>query len=722
VKDSESARWIRGSQSELGIDVGVPLPLGAWPIDGGVNFALFSRHATKVTLLIYGVADAPEPSRTIELETATNRTGDIWHIWVPRLRVGDCYAYRVDGPYKPESGLRFNPNRVLIDPYAGALVGASGSDFAMARGYDPASPLKDLSFSGEDNGPRAARAAVTSHDFDWQSDRPLKHPWCETVIYETHVRGLTIHPSSGVAYPGTYAGVVEKIPYFKSLGITAVELLPVQEFNENETRSVNPLTGERLRNYWGYSPMAFFAPKQGYARGPRPGDQVNEFKEMVRELHKSGIEVILDVVFNHSAEGDELGPTLSFRGLENEIYYLLEDDRRRYRNYSGCGNTLNCNHPVLREFIIDCLGYWAIQMHVDGFRFDLASILGRDEEGRIASNAPLLERIAEDPILRDVKLIAEAWDAGGAYQVGTFPGRRWSEWNGRFRDDVRRFWRGDPGIAGEFASRLCGSADIYQRSGKEPLNSINFITCHDGFTLNDLVSYAHKHNQANGEGNRDGSEENFSANYGTEGESKNAATEAVRLRQMKNMIATLMLSRGVPMLLGGDEFRRTQGGNNNAYCQDNEISWYDWRLLEANRELFRFTAGMIAFRRDHPGLCEERFYTEEEVSWFNTAGAYPDWGAQDKALGCIIRSAESAGGNLVILANAGTETVEFRLTAASTGKKWQAAVNTGTNEALAGSVPGRWRLMPYSLVVLVESAGDSARISRSMAGAESLGR
>ncbi|MEJ2310718.1 MAG: glycogen debranching protein GlgX, partial [Gammaproteobacteria bacterium] len=599
---------------------------------------LFSRHARSVVLLLYETPDAVKHGWHIELDPEQHRTGDIWHVWLQGLGPGQAYGWHVDGPYQPREGMRYNRHRLLLDPYATALACTERWDFDKARGFDPDSPLGDLSFWCKDNEPWMSRCLVTSEEFDWQGDRPLRHRWSDTLIYETHVRGFTIHPSAGTAQPGTFPGLIEKIPYLKMLGITAIELMPVQDFNERELWQSNPVNGEKLRNYWGYSTVAFFAPKESYSSRVSPGSQVAEFKTMVRELHRAGIEIILDIAFNHTAEGDEWGATLNFRGLDNPIYYLLNDDRHSYRNFTGCGNTLNGNHPVVRDYILDCLLYWVNEMHVDGFRFDLAAVLERDENGKPLPNAPLLERIAEDPILRDVKLIAEPWDAAGIYQVGRFPGRRWSEWNGRYRDDVRRFWRGDQGLTGALASRLCGSADLYQQSGKMPLNSINFITSHDGFTLNDLVSYANKHNEANGENNHDGTDINYSANYGVEGPCKVPAIESLRKRQIKNMLATLMLSRGVPMLLGGDEFRRTQYGNNNAYCQDNETSWYDWRLLERNQELFRFTRLLIALRKHFPILSEERFYRDIEISWLGADGNLPEWDGPEGILGCHIHS------------------------------------------------------------------------------------
>ncbi|HDZ87056.1 MAG TPA: glycogen debranching enzyme GlgX, partial [Nitrospirae bacterium] len=657
------------------VSKGYPLPLGAYLHGNGANFALLSRHATGVYLLLFD-DDHGNPSQTIELDPARNKTGDIWHIWVEGVKENQLYAYKIDGPFSPEDGHRFNKHKVILDPYARAITKQESIDIEAALAYDPRSPLKDLSFSEEDNTRHMPKCILMNNRFNWQNDKPADYKWSEVVIYETHVRGLTIHPSSGVRQPGTCKGIIEKAPYFKDLGITAVELMPVQEFLENDTGRVNPVTGERLKNYWGYNPLLFFAPHGKYSGVENIGEQVTEFKTMVRELHKAGIEVILDIVLNHTAEGSEFGPTFCFRGIDNSIYYLLEINRRFYKNYSGCGNTLNCNHPIVRDFIIDCLRYWVMDMHIDGFRFDLASVMGRGESGEIMKNPPILERIAEDPILRDTKLIAEAWDAAGAYQVGSFPGKRWAEWNGRYRDDVRRFWCGAPGFAGAFASRICGSADIYQKEGKEPLNSINFITCHDGFTLNDLVSYNHKHNEANGEDNKDGTADNYSFNYGTEGSTGNSAIERIRIRQIKNMLATLLISRGVPMLLGGDEFRRTQKGNNNAYCQDNEISWYDWSLLRKNREVYHFTREMIAFRKRHKVLIKEKFYTDEDILWFNYDGGQPDWGYLSRSFGCIILDDEQAGEDICLLFNAGFIEKRFVVPPEPRGGLWYVVVDT----------------------------------------------
>ena len=664
--------------SEKGdVRVGVPLPLGAHQMGRGVNFALFARHATGVRLEFYHHHTDARPARTIDLDPRQHRSGDVWHVWVHGVRPGQLYAYRVDGPYDPQAGHRFNPHKLLFDPFATAITHVSHWDFGPARGYDLSSPARDLVMSTQDDAGDMPKCVFTHEHFDWEEDRPLRLPWSETVIYETHVRGLTIHPSSGVGHPGTYRGLVEKLPYLRQLGVTAVELMPVQEFNEYEITRVNPLTGERLRNYWGYNPVAFLAPKARYASAGGLGQQKLEFKEMVKACHRKGMEVFLDVVFNHTAEGNELGPTFCWRGLDNRIYYMLEEDKRFYKNFTGTGNTVNANHPVVREYILEALRYWVVEMHVDGFRFDLASVLGRDERGHLLPNAPLLEHIAEDPILREVKLIAEAWDAAGAYQVGSFAQRRWAEWNGRYRDDVRRFWRGDPGMVGAFAYRICGSSDLYERSGKGPECSINYITCHDGFTLNDLVSYSHKHNEANGEGNRDGTDANFSANYGVEGPTDDPAIQAVRNRQIKNFLLTLFISRGVPMLLGGDEFRRTQLGNNNAYCQDNEISWYNWTYLEKHQEIQRFTQAMIAFRRAHPVLRKEAFYTDADIRWFDPAGQLPNWfDPAEKRLGCLIFGDQEGEPDLCLLFNASPEPVRFSLPQAPEGCRWHLSADT----------------------------------------------
>jgi isoamylase len=680
-----------GSAATYGLGPGKPRPLGATITASGVQYAVFSRNASSVHLLLFRDPQDAVPSVELVLDPRLHRTGDVWHIHVPGLGAGQCYLFRVFGPYVPLEGHRFNPNRLLLDPYAKALTGSFTWNLADARGYDPASPQGDLSFATASDAAGMPKCLVVDDAFDWQGDRPLARPLRHSVIYETHVRGLTLHPSSrrlGVRHPGTFRGVAEMIPYLRDLGVTALELLPVQEFDELENPRSNPLTGERLQNYWGYSTLSFFAPKGRYSSAGSLGEQVTEFKGMVRELHRAGIEVILDIVFNHTSEGDELGPTLCFRGWDNSIYYLLEQDKRRYKNYSGCGNTLNCNHPIVRTLIRDCLQYWVVEMHVDGFRFDLGSVLGRDEQGRQLENPPVLEGIAEDPVLRDTKIIAEAWDAAGAYQVGSFPGGRWAEWNDRFRDDVRGFWRGDPDLVPRLATRLTGSSDLYLRDGRKPFHSINFVTSHDGFTLNDLVSYSGKHNEANGEGNRDGFDHNLSCNYGAEGPSSDPQVEALRNRQAKNFLATLLLSLGTPMLLGGDELRRSQRGNNNAWCQNNEVSWYDWTCLQRHADIHRFTRALIALRLRHPAFQRAEFYSGEDadnddmpdIRWLAPDGGELDWKTAGQAIGCRLEgsraetSAERDDHDVLLLFNASAEPLSFRLPPAR--RRWHRAVDT----------------------------------------------
>ncbi len=698
------------------VQAGNPLPIGGAHQSGdGVNFVLFSRHATGVRLELYQNAGDSSPTRIIDLDPARHRTGDVWHVWLRGIPAGQLYAYRIEGPYLPEEGHRFNSHKLLLDPYARAIAGVENWDFRAARGYDSSSPLSDLSISTVDDAGTTPKCIFTSDHFDWEMDAPPKHSASDTVIYETHVRGFTIHPSSGVAHPGTFIGLTEKIPYLQDLGVTAIELMPVLEFNENESNRLNPITGERLKNYWGYDPVAFFAPKQSYGiRGPHRR-QTLEFREMVKAFHRAGIEVILDIVLNHTAEGDELGPTISLRGTENSIFYMLQENGRRYyKNFSGVGNTLNANHPVVREFVRNVLRYWVMHMHVDGFRFDLASVLGRDEHGNILRNAPLLEDIAEDPILRDVKIIAEAWDAGGAYQVGSFSTRRWTEWNGRFRDDVRRFWIGDADMMGSFASRICGSSDLYKDSGKGPASSLNFVTSHDGFTLNDLVSYQQKHNDENGEYNRDGTDANYSDNCGVEGPSDDPAVEGMRNRLIKNFLLTLFISRGIPMLLGGDEFRRTQRGNNNAYCHDNDLSWFDWRLVEKHNEIHRFTRGMIAFRRAHPVLRREVFYTDADIKWFAPNGGIPGWtDERQKSFACLILG--EGDPDLFLMFNPDTRSVDFSIPVLPATKIWRLAVDTsrsapddlfeaGKEPSMQGQIS--YRVEPRSSAILLTDNGE----------------
>ena len=701
--------WQEPISERADVRAGSPLPLGTQETGGGVNFALFSRDATRVRLELLDHPEDAVPARVIDLDSVHNHTGDVWHVWVKGIDTGQLYAYRVDGPYDPDAGHRFNFNRLLLDPFATAISPVPPWDFAAARGYDSSAPERDLSLSKRDNSGSMPKCVFVNRPFEWGDDQPPRHPWSKTVIYETHVRGFTMHPTSGVAHPGTYRGLVEKIPYLKDLGVTAVELMPVQEFNENSVTRRNPQTGQLLKNYWGYDPVVFGAPKGSYSSAEGPGRQNAEFKELVRAFHGAGIEILLDVVFNHTAEGGELGPTLCFRGIDNAIFYTLAGDKRYYKDYTGTGNTVNANHPVVRDHILAALRHWVIEMHVDGFRFDLASVLGRDGTGQLLANAPLLERIAEDPILKDVKIIAEAWDVAGAYEVGSFSERRWAEWNDRFRDDIRRFWRGDDGMLGAFASRICGSADIYTASGKGPECSINYITCHDGFTLNDLVSYRDKHNEANGANNRDGPDTNFSENYGAEGATFDPQIETVRKAQIKNFLLTLLISRGVPMVLGGDEFRRTQGGNNNAYCQDNETSWHDWGRLKRHGDIFRFARGMIAFRRAHPVLSAKHFYTGTQIRWFGPDGEPPDWSdPKEKRVTCLIQEDERNA--LCLMFNAGPDEIDFRLPPVPPGCQWYRAIDTArvsphdlfaAGEEHLWADPWVYHLGPRSSVILL---------------------
>jgi len=643
-----------------------PLPYGAITHDGGVQFVVFSRSATSMRVLLYSKTNDPEPAEIIDFDPDLNRWGDIWSIFVPGVGPGQLYHFQADGPHEPDRGHRFDPQARLIDPYAKALAG----HFLPAK-------------SGIVRPPKCV---VVDDEFDWKGDRHLRRHLSETIIYEMHVRGFTRSRSSNVEHPGTYLGVIEKIPYLQSLGITAVELMPVHEF------PIHDCLGQRLRrpNYWGYDPMAFFSPHRGYAVGREPGSQVREFKQMVMALHRAGIEVILDVVFNHTAEGNERGPTLGFKGLENRVYYMLDNGGGTYRNYSGCGNTLNGNHPIVRELIFHCLRHWVHNYHVDGFRFDLASILSRDRQGELQPNPPVVEAIAEDPLLADTKIIAEAWDAAGAYQVGTFANLRWSEWNGRYRDDLRRFWRGDPRMVPQLATRLAGSSDLYQPGGRRPYHSINFVTSHDGFPLNDLVSYGEKHNHDNGEENRDGENNNFSHNYGVEGPTRRKAILAIRRRQVRNVLASLLLSQGVPMILSGDECRRTQRGNNNAYCQDNALSWFDWRLVEKHEDLQRFFKALVAFRRAEPTVRQADFLSGAPVSpgglpdasWYDATGKPVNWKADGRSLTCLLGAVPQQdpllppNHHLLMMFHAGTETRRFRFPQCAVGLRWRLFVDT----------------------------------------------
>jgi len=671
---------------------GLPTPLGAYVHNNGVQFSIFSRNASGVKLILFHNSEPDSDFTEIALDPFLNKTGDVWHIWIEGLSEGQVYGYRISGEYDPANGHRFNENKLLIDPYSRAITGNFIWDLSKACGIELNVSNEAESFSTVDSGPYVPRSIVINGRNEIVKS-PIRIPENDLIIYELHVKGFTAHRSSKVNFPGTFKGLTEKIPYLKELGINAVELLPIQEFDEYENININPFTGERLKNYWGYSTIAFFAPKGSYSSSGTLGQQVKEFREMVRAFNDAGIEVFLDVVFNHTHEGDHRGPTLSFRGIDNSIYYILDEDKRFYKNFSGCGNTVNCNHPLVRQFILDALRYWFIEMDVDGFRFDLASILGRDQKGEILSNPPLIEWIEEDPILRNAKIIAEAWDAGGAYLVGKFPGR-WAEWNGRYRDDVRRFWRGEKGLKGAFATRITGSSDLY--STTSPCRSINFITCHDGFTLNDLVSYNNKHNLENGEDNRDGENHNFSCNWGEEGPTNNQEIEKIRKRMIKNFIATLFISLGVPMLLSGDEFRRTQKGNNNSYCQDNEISWINWDLLQENSDIFEFTKSMILFRKEHPMLRSIRFYTgeqgvkftTEDIQWKTPENTTPDWDDEELCIAALINGAYAEeiflipDSDFYMMFNPSNTDIVFSLPQSPSGRRWKLSINTAAQRGM----------------------------------------
>ncbi|CAH2602366.1 Glycogen operon protein GlgX homolog [Rhodovastum atsumiense] len=605
-------------QEAYATSVGRPHPLGPSVQTDGVNFSVFSRNATGVELLLFDGETAPQPSQVVTLDPNANRTFGFWHVFIEGLRPGAHYGYRVDGPMDFANGHRFDRAKLAIDPYA------RGQSLALWDRVAACEP--------GDNVARSMRSVVIDwDDYDWEGDAPLGLPMQDLIIYEAHVGGMTRSPSAGVADPGTYRGLIEKIPHLQALGVTAIELLPVFEFDSTAVLRETP-DGTKLRNYWGYSTIGFFAPASTYCQTPGQATHLTEFRDMVKALHRAGIEVILDVVFNHTDEGNHMGPAMCFKLLDNSVYYhLVPQDRQYYMDYSGCGNTLNCNHPVVAKMIVECLEFWVREMHIDGFRFDEGTILTRDEAGVPVMHPPVVWAIELSETLANTKIIAEAWDAGGAYQVGYFPGYRWAEWNGRFRDVVRRFVAGEPGLVGQLADRVCGSASIYQASGHMPINSINFVTCHDGFTLNDLVSYNGKHNQANGENNADGADDNNSWNCGVEGPG-DAATERFRSQQVKNFAILLLLAQGVPMISGGDEIRRSQGGNNNAYCQDNAIGWTDWTGTARHADVLRFFRHAIALRRYHPMLRRARFFTGErnprglpDISWHGTRLGQPNW-------------------------------------------------------------------------------------------------
>ncbi len=602
------------------------MPLGTSFTHEGVNFALFSRHAKAVTLVLSPGNGKTKKFVEISLDPTRHKTGDVWHILIDDLHLPCAYGYRLTGDNDRTSGHSYHDKRIMLDPYAIEL-----------RSYSWGAPWKELG--------KEPACLLTKPDYDWEGDRPLNIPLKDSIIYEMHVRGFTCHTSSQVRHPGTFQGICEKVEYLQELGITAVELMPVTEFNENESLFADPDTNAPLKNYWGYNPLSFFAPKSGYCSNPE--NPINEFRDMVKTLHKAGIEVILDIVYNHTAEGGYDGPTTSFRGIDNQIYYLLDPWSKEYLNFSGCGNTCNCNHPIMRRLILDALQWWVVHMHVDGFRFDLASILGRDSSGNVLANPPVVEMIAENPILANTKIIAEAWDAAGLYQVGSYSAHhRWAEWNGRYRDDLRAFMCGHEGMVSALATRIAGSSDLYQHDDKRPFNSINFITSHDGFTLSDLVSYNEKHNRKNGENNRDGDNHNISWNSGVEGETGNAAVKRLRLRRCRTMLTILFISQGVPMLVAGDECGRTQQGNNNAWCQDNEISWFDWTLVQQNKHLVHFVQHLTNLRASHPVFRRDNFFITadnenepphmQEISWHSLVAGQQDWSRECRTLAFLL--------------------------------------------------------------------------------------
>ena len=691
------------SQIPFPVEAGSPHPLGATPSALGVNFSIASSSAKGVELLLFSAHDSLEPFQTIRFDSYLNKTFHLWHAFVRGLKPGVHYAYRVDGAIDG-AGQRFNKNKVLIDPYS-----HGNSDSLWDRGS---------ACTPEDNLRTSMRSVVIDPSgYDWEGDRPLNRPLAESIIYEAHVRGFTQSPTSSARNPGTFAGLIEKIPYLKDLGITAVELLPVFDFDETDVLRV--VDGKPLHNFWGYSTIGYFAPQSFYCLEPEFGGHLREFRDLVKAMHKAGIEIILDVVFNHTDEGNHQGPLYCFKGIDNRSYYLLVPSAPQYyMDFSGCGNTLNCNHPLSQKLIIDCLRYWVRDYHVDGFRFDEGSILSRGEDGAPAIHPPLVWQIELDEDLADTKLIAEAWDAAGLYQIGHFPGDRWAEWNGRYRDDVRRFVKGEPGMVGAIASRLGGSADIYQERGGSPLNTVNFVTCHDGFTLNDLVSYNQKHNEENGESNRDGINDNLSWNCGAEGDSNDPDIDSLRNRQVRNFLAILLLSRGIPMFVAGDEVRRSQKGNNNAYCQDNEISWFDWTLVNKHSDILRFSRNMIRFRRMHPALRRDQFFDGSvnerglrDVSWHGTRLNRPGWDDPDARSLAMTLAGFDGDSDLHVMFNMFWDSLEFELPVVA-GRRWCVSVDTAQPSPHDIADPGHepdvsgnmHPVQPRSVVVLVNRA------------------
>jgi glycogen operon protein len=663
------------------IQVGSPFPLGATLTDEGANFALYSRSATQVFLQLFDAPDAAA-SESIEL---TQRDRFIWHAQVPGLRAGQLYGYRVHGDYQPAQGLRFNSAKLLLDPYAKAVSGKFRNVDDLLLAYDAHNGQADLVCDSRDDAAIVPKSVLIDDTFDWQGVSAPQIPLEKLIIYEVHVKGFTAHPSSGVAFPGTYLGFIDKIPYLQRLGVNAVELLPVQEYYVEDF-----LRQRGLTNYWGYNPIGFFAPESSYATGRTPGCQVTEFKTLVRELHRAGIQVILDVVFNHTGEGNQLGPTISLRGLDNGAYYALTGPsaapRRYYDDWTGCGNAVRADDPAVIRLLMDSLRYWTQTMRVDGFRFDLASVLGREADGTFRSSAGFFTAVAQDPVLARTLLIAEPWDIG-TYQSGNFP-VDWCEWNGRFRDTLRRFGKGDGGQIADLGYRLTGSSDLFSHDGREACNSINFITCHDGFTLHDLVAYNGKHNERNGENNRDGSDDNNSWNCGLEGETNDAGVNALRRRLIRNHACHLLLSLGTPMIQGGDEFARTQLGNNNAYCQDNEISWHDWRRVENEAPLVEFFSKAIAFRNRFGVFETRRFLLGKDLAddgipdleWFSPEGGDVRWDDTTQRILCYQldthQHGDGAATRLFVMLNGDSASRQVRLPPLNGKGAWYRAIDT----------------------------------------------
>ncbi|MBI5203463.1 MAG: glycogen debranching protein GlgX [Nitrospirae bacterium] len=663
------------------ISSGKYFPLGANLYDTGVNFAIYSQHASEVFLLLFDRTDG-EPTDIIKLG---NRTKYVWYAFIHGLKAGQLYGYKIKGDYNPAYGMRFNENKLLIDPYAKAVTGKIRNSDNLLLAYDPNAYVKDLSVDNRDNTHIVPKSIVADDNFDWQGDAPPDIPLEKLIIYEVHLKGFTAHKSSGVKNAGTYSGFIEKIPYLKGLGINAVEFLPLQEFYIDDF-----LLERRLTNYWGYNTIGFFAPESSFGTNSFPGCQVNEFKALVRALHKAGIEVIMDVVYNHTGEGNELGPTISFKGIDNPTYYCLtgtpHEPFRYYMNYTGCGNSFNLSNTHAIRFVMDSLRYWVEQMHVDGFRFDLASVLGR-EDGMFRTSASFFDAISQDPVLNRIKLIAEPWDLG-TYQVGNFP-VDWCEWNGRFRDTMRKFGKGDSCQMRDLGSRLTGSADLYGDDGRSAYNSVNFITCHDGFTLYDLVAYNYKHNEANLENNCDGTNDNNSWNCGAEGETSDANIISLRKQLIKNHACSLLFSSGTPMLLGGDEFMRTQRGNNNAYCQDNEISWFNWDYLNKNADTLAFFKKVIAFTKRYTILQRRKFFLGKDldadnipdISWFGKNLDKPSWDDPELRTICYQldggeEKSDMGDYQLFIILNADFNSQSIRIPGLNDGMKWYRVIDT----------------------------------------------